>query len=90
MSMTPSGGFHGIGRSVAATNYGFRELELYHEAFKLAKDPVFATYVLTGVAAPQVQPENLTASNGSSDHYASEEMPRHLVTLVSEDEIEGD
>ncbi|KAG9104224.1 hypothetical protein FRC06_004441 [Ceratobasidium sp. 370] len=58
-----------------------RELELFHAASKRTKNPVFATYVLTGIAAPSEEPI------GASGHV-SEEIPRHLVTLVSEDELE--
>ncbi|CAE6448605.1 unnamed protein product [Rhizoctonia solani] len=54
-----------------------RELELYYEAAKRNKEPVFATYVLTGAAAPQPH-------DGSG-----EQIPRHLILLASEEEVEA-
>ncbi|KAG8748231.1 hypothetical protein FRC10_007619 [Ceratobasidium sp. 414] len=64
-----------------------RELELFHAASQRTKDPVFATYVLTGVAAPEVQSEAVPESVGASGHVLGE-TSRYLVTLVSEDELE--
>ncbi|CEL55728.1 hypothetical protein RSOLAG1IB_01740 [Rhizoctonia solani AG-1 IB] len=52
-----------------------RELELFYEASKRNKEPVFATYVLTGTAASQ--PNEGTA----------EQLVRHLVLLANEEEI---
>lgn len=54
-----------------------RELELYYEEAKRNKEPVFATYVLTGAVAPQTQ-------DGST-----EQIPRHLVLLASEEEVDA-
>ncbi|KAG9102438.1 hypothetical protein FS749_000029 [Ceratobasidium sp. UAMH 11750] len=65
-----------------------RELELFHAASQRAKDPVFATYILTGIAAPEVQSETSPEPVGASGHV-SEGVPRHLVVLVPEDELEG-
>lgn len=62
-----------------------RELELFHEASKQSKTPVFATYVLTGVSAPQIHP----ASGSSSSQRLLEEIPTRLVTLVNEEDLEG-
>ncbi|CAE7068493.1 unnamed protein product [Rhizoctonia solani] len=53
-----------------------RELELYYEAAKRNKEPIFATYILTGTAAPY-------APDGSS-----EQIPRHLILLANEDEVD--
>ncbi|KAJ1307866.1 hypothetical protein OPQ81_001946 [Rhizoctonia solani] len=53
-----------------------RELELYYEAAKRNKEPVFATYILTGVAAPQPHGD------------LTEQIPRHLVLLASEEEVD--
>ncbi|KAG9128078.1 hypothetical protein FRC07_005218 [Ceratobasidium sp. 392] len=65
-----------------------RELELFYQASQRRKDPVFATYVLTGVAAP-VQSEALPKSPSASGYRSLEETPRHLVVLVPEDSLEA-
>ncbi|CUA74106.1 Pc21g19020 [Rhizoctonia solani] len=54
-----------------------RELELYYEAAQRNKEPVFATYILTGAAAPQ--------PHGGS----SEQISRHLILLANEDELDA-
>ncbi|KAH7341450.1 DNA polymerase subunit Cdc27 [Rhizoctonia solani] len=54
-----------------------RELELYYEAAKRNKEPVFATYILTGAVAPQLH-------DGSS-----EQVPRHLIILAGEEEVDA-
>ncbi|KAG8762289.1 hypothetical protein FRC11_010076 [Ceratobasidium sp. 423] len=56
---------------------GHRELELYYETAKRNKEPVFATYILTGAAA--LQPHD-----GSG-----EQIPHHLILLASEEEVEA-
>ncbi|KAB5593974.1 hypothetical protein CTheo_2575 [Ceratobasidium theobromae] len=59
-----------------------KELELFYDAAKLAKDPVFATYILTGT--PALQPKQETSSCGGS----AEQVSRRLVVLAGEDELE--
>ncbi|CAE6408916.1 unnamed protein product [Rhizoctonia solani] len=54
-----------------------RELELFYEASKRNKEPVFATYVLTGAAAPQPH-EGL-----------AEQVARHLIVLANEEEVDA-
>ncbi|CAE6424174.1 unnamed protein product [Rhizoctonia solani] len=53
------------------------ELELYYEEAKRNKNPIFATYILTGAATPQ--------PHGGS----SEQISRHLVLLANEGEIDA-
>ncbi|CAE6417611.1 unnamed protein product [Rhizoctonia solani] len=54
-----------------------RELELYYEAAKRNKELVFATYILTGAAAPQPH-------DGSP-----EQISRHLIILAGEEEVDA-
>lgn len=61
-----------------------RELELFHVAAKRTKDPVFATYVLTG--APALQPEHDTAAESRGG--SAEQVSRHLIVLAGENELE--
>ncbi|KDN48616.1 hypothetical protein RSAG8_02603, partial [Rhizoctonia solani AG-8 WAC10335] len=54
-----------------------RELALYYEAAKRDKEPVFATYILTGAAAPQPHDD------------LSEQVSRHLILLANEEELDA-
>ncbi|KAG8766504.1 hypothetical protein FRC12_006849 [Ceratobasidium sp. 428] len=66
-----------------------QQLELFHTSSKQGKDPVFATYVLSGIAAPEAQSEVLSKSACASSSYSSEETPKRLITLVSEENLEA-
>lgn len=72
-------------RSRCLLTIHLRELELYYEASKQSKTPVFATYLLTGISAPQIN----SAPDVISSQELSEEIPKRLVTLATEDDLEG-
>ncbi|KAF8734071.1 DNA polymerase subunit Cdc27, partial [Rhizoctonia solani] len=53
-----------------------RELELFYKVAKQNKEPVFATYILTGTAAFE------------TNEGPAEQVPRHLILLANEEEID--
>ncbi|QRW18247.1 DNA polymerase subunit Cdc27 [Rhizoctonia solani] len=54
-----------------------RELELFYKVAKQNKEPVFATYILTGTAAFE------------TNEGPAEQVPRHLILLANEEEIDA-